>query len=236
MRKLYFLLLSFLLVFFLASCFAPLKFVKPDVTKLKKVALVTIYAPKALNMSAAGSSIVEGIIETAARDVLALKPELTQIKDAFYTDFDKLFPFKLIPEDDLFAMEEYQQIESSSLITDITMSIPDGYKGLLYTKGSAKYAFSKMPKIDGVLLAYGNYSVIKSNIPFKYYVQAEIQFSVYNRALAKLGTARINAKSDDTMAVVIGFKPASAQQLMKQATKNLIKQIKHTVEMEKNAK
>ena len=195
-----------------------------------------MYAPKALNTSAAGSGLIQGIIESAAQDVLALKPELTQIKDAFYTDFDKMLPFSLIPEKDLFAMNEYQQIESSRLVSDIANSIPDGYKGLLYAKSSAKYAFSKMSKIDGIMLVYGNYSLVKSNIPFKYYVQAEIQFSIYNRALAKLGVARIKANSDDTMAVVVGFKPASAQQLIKQSTKNLIKQIKYRIEVDKKAK
>lgn len=219
----------------------------------KKVAVVTFYCDKWIDMSGIGSdaallSSVATLVEDPAFDI---KKVLTKFHDVFFNEYAKQFPFDLLPESEVVGNENYKAYESywdetadkdqKKLLQ--RYATVDGYKPLLemWSKSEKRNEMRMLEmfgdKVDGVMFVYLDFSMVQKVAvggTGAAGINAFCRMKVWNKKGDKVFTVNENAKSKGTVAVVGGIpvmKPEkvlplcedSADQLMEDLSKRLAK-------------
>jgi len=133
----------------------------------KKVAVVTFYADKIVDLSDLG-----GLISLAAVTQLKddpnfnLKPLLEKYHDKFFNAYAKSFPFELLPEATVTGNKEYQAFKPTLVGIDQDMSYfqtYEGYVAIAPTLSSANVQgmLKLFPEADGVLYIYIKFALNK---------------------------------------------------------------------------
>ena len=144
----------------------------------KKVALVTFYVNKTLNVGK-GINPINVVIGTLAKDPnFDLSGILSDFHNTFVTDYVKQYPFDLIDEKTIIESENYKNIDCVDSAYSHCLTFA-GYKALdvsgIYKKhlNKLKAAF---PDVDGFLFVFMDFEIM-----------AKVAF-------AGMGTAAINAR------------------------------------------
>jgi hypothetical protein len=80
----------------------------------KKVAVVTFYCDKWIDMSGIGSdaAMLSSVATLAEDPAFDIKKVLTKFHDVFFNEYAKQFPFDLLPESEVIGNESYKTYES----------------------------------------------------------------------------------------------------------------------------
>jgi len=82
---------------------------------------------------------IAGISQLIQFDDLMLQPIAEKLKEDFFTDYTKVLPFKIIPEEDVINSNEYKAVNDGlRSFLGAFMSIPKGYKYIPATEKDAQ--------------------------------------------------------------------------------------------------
>jgi hypothetical protein len=213
----------------------------------KKVAVVTFYCDKWIDMSAIGSdaallSSVGTLAEDPAFDV---KKELTKFHDVFFNEYAKQFPFDLLPESEVIGNADYKNFESywdetadkdrNKLMQ--RYATVDGYKPLLemWSK-SEKRNENRMleifgDKVDGVMFVYLDFSMVQKIAvggTGTAGMNVFCRMKLWNKEGKRVFTINENATSKSSVATIKGIpvmKPESILPLVSESCDRLIEDL-----------
>jgi len=137
----------------------------------KKVAVVTFYIVKQLDVTDFGSAAQVASIKLSDNPDFDLKPTLHKFHDEFFNSYSKNFPFDLIPEDQVINNESYKTYVPVGTATegplkgeDIKYNIPvEGYKVVLPLMGheNERNLLAIFNQCDGVMKVYIEFKLVK---------------------------------------------------------------------------
>ena len=153
----------------------------------KKVAVVTFYAVKQVNVGLAGET-AKLAVKLADDPSFNVAPMLTNFHDQFFNDYAKSFPFQLLPENDVINNDAYKAYvpvgeEVTSGVFKDTYNLPyTGYKIVLPLKSHTndKNLLGMFNQADGIMKVY-------------------IDFSLSQVGFAGMGVAKITAAANITL-------------------------------------
>jgi hypothetical protein len=124
----------------------------------KKVAVVTFYADKAVNLDDVGMASASVIANLANDPVFDLKPILQKYHEKFFTDYATKFPFDLVPETEVTGNTAYQAYKPALTHNTVPQqfTVIDGYKAIQdYAGHDNEDALLKIfPDYDGIMFVY----------------------------------------------------------------------------------
>jgi hypothetical protein len=141
--------------------------------QVKKAVLISVFADKRIDTSEFKGDIA-GLAQFLQFDELMLQPMAESLKEDFFNKYTKVFPFAVIPEEEVINSGAYKSVDSGIRnFIGVFMSIPKGYKyipaheadarAVMNALGadavihiSASYRLSKMFAIAGFGLAKVN--------------------------------------------------------------------------------
>jgi hypothetical protein len=130
---------------------------KKDLKKLEKVALVSVSSSKQIDASEF-NSLGAMITKLADSEDFDLMPITVSLKESVYEVYAKELPFPLMPEEELFAIEGFSEINQLSFIIS-----PEGYPNVMpiSKKKVMNAVWNAVPDADGIMLVYASYTLNK---------------------------------------------------------------------------
>ena len=172
-----------LLVIGLLSCAS---YDKQLMGQVQKVALVSVYADKRVNMNDFGglAAMVSALVQD---EKFRLEPIVNAVKNRVLTEYSKHMPFEFLPEDDIIRKDRYMNLEGmdTGLSLKHFVATPPGYLGLGYLNVTA---FDKLtvaiPDADAMVYVWTNF-ILKKEFELlgigTARVQATVTLAVKNR-------------------------------------------------------
>jgi hypothetical protein len=210
----------------------------------KKVAVVTFYCDKWIDMSdLGGTAALMSAAGTLAEDTtFDIKKVLTNFHDVFFNEFSKQLPFDLLPESEVIGNEDYKAFQSYWDETSDKdqkkllqrYATVDGYKPLLemLTK-SEKRNENRMleifgDKVDGVMFVYLDFSMVQKVAiggTGAAGISSYCRIKLWNKEGKKVFAINESAMSKGTVAVVGGIpimKPEKILPLCEDSSEKLL--------------
>lgn len=194
----------------------------------KKVAVVTFFVSKQIQMMDGGAQIAARVADLADNPKFNLQPILDNFYAKFFNDFAKKFPFELMPEDYVIKNETYKAFDTSSTGIVVLMSgrelNPVGYK-TIYPGGFLQKSENRnqnklleiLPEADGVLFVWMDYEFV----PKKGFggmgtcgIRANINLWLYNKEGNKVFRITEYATSKKQVAMVGGIPVTSFDKVL----------------------
>lgn len=214
----------------------------------KKVAVVTFYCDKWIDMSdLGGTAALLSAAGTLAEDTtFDIKKVLTNFHDVFFNEFSKQLPFDLLPESEVISNEDYKAFQSYWDETSDKdqkklmqrYATVDGYKPLLemLTK-SEKRNENRMleifgDKVDGVMFVYLDFSMVQKVAiggTGAAGISSYCRMKLWNKEGKKVFAINENAMSKGTVAVVGGIpimKPEKILPLCEDSSERLLEDLR----------
>ena len=214
----------------------------------KKVAVVTFYADKNVDLSDVGLAGAEIIADLAKDPSFNLQPLVNQFHDKFFNEYAKKFPFELIPEAQVTGNAAYQAFkpEYSTAITGDSYVTAPGYIAVDHNVG--KKNESELLKIfndvDGVMFVFLTFNMNKGfgvggTATTK--MQAYANIVLYNKEGKKVFTINEHANSKKTGVMVGGvpvMKPEKVLPMCESALDELMEDLDKRIQkiIDKSAK
>jgi hypothetical protein len=137
----------------------------PGFAQKKKVAVVTFYADRLVNLDDVGMGGAAVISDLANDQSFNLRPLVQQYHDKFFNEYAKKFPFELMPESEVTGKAEYQAYKPDYKpgTTDASYVAYDGYKAINHNWGkeNEKAMVKMFPEADGVMFVYIDFAMQK---------------------------------------------------------------------------
>jgi len=177
----------------------------------KKVAVVTFYADKQVDLKDVGLGGATIITDLANDPTFNLQPILQQYHDKFFKDFASKFPFELLPETAVIENAAYQAFTPEFQPGYATNSFTTiaGYKPATpnYGKDNVKKLVSAFSDADGIMFVYVTFALNKGfgvggTATTK--MQAYTNIVLYNKKGEKVFTINEHANSSKTGMMVGG--------------------------------
>jgi hypothetical protein len=131
----------------------------------KKVAVVSFYADRLVNLDDLGMGGAEIIADLANNDSFNLQPLVQQYHDKFFNEYSKKFPFDLLPETEVTGNAAYQayQPEYRPGYSAASYASYPGYKPVndVWGKNNEKAMIKMFPEADGVMFVYIDFKMMK---------------------------------------------------------------------------
>lgn len=194
----------------------------------KKVAVVTFFVSKQIEMMDGGAQIAARVADLADNPKFNLQPVLDTFYAKFFTNFAPKFPFELMPEDYVTKNETYKAFDTSSTGIVVLMSgrelNPAGYK-TIYPGGILQKSENRnenklleiLPEADGVMFVWMDYEFV----PKKGFggmgtcgIRANINLWLYNKEGKKVFRIREYATSKKQVAMVGGIPVTSFDKVL----------------------
>lgn len=220
----------------------------PGLAQKKKVAVVTFYADKQVDLSDVGLDAVSVVTDLQNDPNFNLKPLLQEFHDKFFNDYAKKFPFDLVPEATVTGNADYKAFkpEFPKGFNASRFEVVDGYQALnpnigkINEEGMEK-AFAD---VDGVMFIYVTFALNKGfgvggTATTK--MQAYTNIVVYNKKGDKVFTINEHANSKKTGVMVGGvpvMKPEKILPMCKSALDELMEDLDKRIQkiIDKSAK
>ncbi len=222
-----FTMLAAVLIFTVTATFAQAK---------KKVAVVTFYANKMVDLSDVGLSGVAAIADLKNDPDFNLAPLLQQYHDKFFNDYAKKFPFELVDETLVTGNAEYHTFQPTFLGMKQDMSdfqLYPGYEAVDPTWSGANVngMLKLFPDVDGVMFVYVNFAMVKGfglGGTASTKMRAFTHIALYNKKGDKVFVINENANSSKTGVMVGGvpvMKPEKVLPMCESALKELMEDL-----------
>lgn len=133
----------------------------------KKVAVITFYVDKRINMDDLGLSQAADLLKLEEDPNFNLTPILTSFHTQFFEDYAKSFPFQIVPEADIFNSPDYKAYvpdDRNPADTKRRYTAIEGYKVIEYAEGmldNKKNLAKLFAQYDGVMFVYINFAFEK---------------------------------------------------------------------------
>ncbi|TRW25851.1 hypothetical protein FMM05_06415 [Flavobacterium zepuense] len=193
----------------------------PGFAQRKKVAVVTFYAEKQVDLADVGLDAVTVAADLMNDPTFNLQPLLKEYHDKFFNEYAKKFPFDLVPEATVTGNAAYQSFmpEYTAGYTASSFEVIEGYKPLDHNNG--KKNEEGMEKIfndvDGIMFVYVKFALNKGfgvggTATTK--MQAYTNIVVYNKKGDKVFTINEHANSKKTGVMVGGVPVMKAEKIL----------------------
>ena len=214
----------------------------------KKVAVVTFYCDKWIDMSdLGGTAALLSAAGTLAEDTtFDIKKVLTNFHDVFFNEFSKQLPFDLLPESEVIGNEDYKAFQSywdetSDKDNHKLMqryATVDGYKPLLemLTKAEKRNENRMLEifgdKVDGVMFVYLDFSMVQKIAvggTGAAGISSYCRMKLWNKEGKKVFAINEHAMSKGTVAVVGGIpimKPEKILPLCEDSSERLLEDLR----------
>ena len=214
----------------------------------KKVAVVTFYCDKWIDMSdLGGTAALLSAAGTLAEDTtFDIKKVLTNFHDVFFNEFAKEFPFDLLPESEVIGNEEYKAFQSYWDETSDKdqhklmqrYATVDGYKPLLEMLGKTERRNEKRmleifgDKVDGVMFVYLDFSMVQKVAiggTGAAGISSYCRMKLWNKESKKVFAINESAMSKGTVAVAGGIpimKPEKILPLCEDSSEKLMEDLR----------
>ena len=185
----------------------------------KKVAVVTFYINKQVDVSSFGGEAQLASIKLRDEPNFNLQPILQEFHSRFFEEYSKDFPFQLLPEDQILNNDAYKAF--SPIGTEATsgplkglsaemFNLPfPGYKIVLPVVGheNERNLLAIFPQADGVMKVYIDFSLVKWGFGGMGIVKmnAHANVALFNKNGDKVFSIKEDAESKTTGALVAGI-------------------------------
>lgn len=189
----------------------------------KKVAVVTFYADRNIDLSDVGGAGVTLVAELLDDPTFNLKPLIDKYHDKFFKDYAPKFPFDIAPETTVTENAAYQAYlpEYAPGYEVTRYVVPAGYKAIdaYYGKKNVKEMVKLFSDYDGVLFVYISFSMNKGfgvggTATTK--MKAYTNITLYNKLGTKVFAIRESANAKQTGMMVSGVPVLDANKVMPQ--------------------
>ncbi|MFK8038807.1 MAG: hypothetical protein AB8B74_10990 [Crocinitomicaceae bacterium] len=196
----------------------------------KKVALTTFWVSKHIGFEALGGSagLIAAVGSLSEDPNFNLQPVLDNFYNVFMNDYAKLFPFKLLPEEDVLNKPEYMAFEGRFGEEDDKDAgkwfqrflFPKTYKplqeSLFNNEKSNQMRMVQMFKdqADGIMFVSMGYNFIKKPVPFTAGIQAYVKIKIWNKEGKKVLAINEYGTSKKTVALVAGIPVMNLEELL----------------------
>lgn len=177
----------------------------------KKIAVVTFFADKQVDMSDVGMDAATLAADLADEPTFNLKPLVDKFHDRFFNEYAKKFPFELLPEAQVTGNPEYQNFkpEFAPGITAARYVTADGYIAINHNYGrkNEQDMLKLFKEADGVMFVFITFRMNKGfgvggTATTK--MQAYTNITLYNKEGKKVFSINENANSKKTGMMVGG--------------------------------
>ena len=138
----------------------------------KKVAVVTFYADKSIDLSSFGAAsyLAADLVKLQENPDFNLSPMLADFHTRFLQDYSKSFPFQLVPEAEVLNSDTYKAIDPYSDWSDVMKTAVkakysplEGYKAIDFLWGtqSAHNLPVLFKQYDGVMFVFITFKLIR---------------------------------------------------------------------------
>lgn len=206
--------------------FAMLTISLATMAQKKKVAVVTFYADKMVDVTELGgvASILKEVANLRDDPNFNLTPTLEKFHGDFFNEYSKQFPFELIPEQEVLTNPNYisfvpkfeanKYFEKNYLLYSNYKYIHEGFMGKFNEEGIAK---ALADKVDGVLFVNLDFAFQKGfgiggTSTLK--VRANARIALYNKTGEKVFAFTEGENSKKTAIMVGGIPVISAEKVL----------------------
>ena len=189
----------------------------------KKVAVVTFYADKMVDLSDVGFATLASVTDLQNDPNFNLKPLLAKYHDTFFNTYSKEFPFEFLPEATVTAKPEYQAFKPTFLGIDQKMDIRfqpyENYVSIdpSWNASNVKAMVNLFPEADGVLFVYIKFALVKGygiGGTASTKMQAYTHIALYNKKADKVFVIDEHANSSKTGVMVGGVPVMKAEKIL----------------------
>lgn len=186
----------------------------------KKVAVVTFYADKQINLDDVGMGSATVLADLMDDPTFNLQPLVDNYHDKFFNDYAKKFPFDIVPEAEVTGNTEYQnfQPEYSSYGAGRYV-VPEGYIAVNhnYGKKNEEGLLKIFDDADGVMFVFINFEMNKGfgiggTATTK--MRAYTNITLYNKSGKRVFTINEGANSKKTGVMVGGVPVMKPEKLI----------------------
>jgi hypothetical protein len=189
----------------------------------KKVAVVTFYADKMVDLSDMGLATLASIADLQNDPDFNLKPLLAKYHDRFFNTYAKQFPFEFVPEATVTGNTAYQAFKPAFLGIDQNMGLRfqpyDNYVAVdpTWNKKNLDAMLSLFPDADGIMFVYIKFALNKGygiggTATTK--MQAYTHIVLYNKKGGKVFGINEHANSSKTGVMVGGVPVMSTDKIL----------------------
>lgn len=187
----------------------------------KKVAVVTFYADKQVDLSDVGMTTVSVITDLMNDPTFNLQPLVEKYHDRFFSEYAPKFPFQLVPESEVTGNPAYQAFkgEFQGGYNPSRYVTAKGYVPVDHNwgKNNEKNLLKLFPDVDGIMFVYISFSMNKGfgvggTATTK--MQAYTNIVVYNKKGEKVFTINEHANSKKTGMIVGGVPTTSPDKIL----------------------
>ncbi|QYJ67658.1 hypothetical protein [Flavobacterium litorale] len=201
----------------------------------KKVAVVTFYADKQIDMKDVGMDGAALIAELLDDPTFNLQPLVDKFHDKFFNDYAKKFPFELVSEATVTGNTEYQSFKPEHAPGHEAGSyvVAEGYTAINhnYGKNNETELLKIFNDVDGIMFVFITFEMNKGfgiggTATTK--MRAYTNIVLYNKAGKKVFTINENANSKKTGVMVGGvpvMKPEKLLPMCESALDKLMKDL-----------
>jgi hypothetical protein len=190
----------------------------------KKVAVVSFYVSKQIDMSDFGSLAQAAALKLCNDSAFNLKPLLYKFHDQFFSAYSKNFPFDLAPESEVFSNDAYKAFmpfESPTEGADYNVNFQtpyEGYKVIFKLKEdeSAKSMLAIFNQDDGVMKVDITFTMLKYGFNNMGVVRmmAYANIFLYNKNGDRVFWIHDNGKSKSVSPMVAGVPVMTPDKLL----------------------
>lgn len=188
----------------------------------KKVAVVTFYIDKMINLSEFGPAGLAARTKLSEDSAFNLTPLLNEFHKQFFEVYAKQFPFQLVPEETVINNEQYKVFVppmegGTGLLKDIYHLPYPGYKVMLPVMGHGQERdVLKMFQTDGVMKVYIDFKLVKIGFGGMGVVKVEAyaNFSLFDKNGDKIFSDKAWEKSKNMSPLVGGFPVMTPEKIL----------------------
>jgi len=179
----------------------------------KKVAVVTFYADKMVDLSDMGLATLASIADLQKDPNFNLKPLLAKYHDQFMNNYATKFPFEFLPAATVTGNAEYQAFRPTFLGIDQDMDVRfQPYENYIaidptWNASNVKAMVKLFPEADGILFVYIKFALNKGfgvGGTASTKMQAFTHIALYNKKAEKVFVINEHANSSKTGVMVGG--------------------------------
>jgi hypothetical protein len=190
----------------------------------KKVAVITFYINKQINVSEFGDVAHAASIKLSDDSLFNLKPLLKEFHQQFFDQYATTFPFQLLPEDQVTGNDAYKNFtpvagDGKGIMNVYNYLTPyDGYKVIIpfVGHGSEKELLKVFNQCDGVMVVYIDFKLVKIGLGGMGVVKvmATANMRLINKDGDKVFSIEEDEKSKSVSPLVAGVQVMSAEKIL----------------------
>lgn len=206
-----------------------LSFTPTNPAQDQKIALVSVYCSKMVDMTDFTGSMA-GIVNTLANsEDFKLDPFVDQLHKNIMDNYLSNLDYTFMPEEEVLNHEGYDEsLNDDALLSGDFMIRPEGYESVhTRSKKAQKATIAAFPEVDGIMMVGIDYKLVKMVEAMGFgtaKIQANVHLRIIDRKSKKLLNVLVNQRSDGKIKFALGgvFDTDVLMPLVEDATKKAL--------------